>query len=75
MYLLTRLCLIKEASLWPLQPNLDPLSLSLTDEYNLSFQIHERLQHYEESKPVPVLDSTAALAHEVSSYFVAHADE
>ncbi|KAM7390787.1 hypothetical protein PAMA_008805 [Pampus argenteus] len=29
-------------------------------------KIHERLQHYEESKPVPVLDSTAALAHELS---------
>ncbi|GLD54989.1 MAGUK p55 subfamily member 7, partial [Lates japonicus] len=28
--------------------------------------IHERLQHYEESKPVPVLDSAAALAHELS---------
>uniref|UniRef100_A0A4W6G7U8 MAGUK p55 scaffold protein 7a n=1 Tax=Lates calcarifer TaxID=8187 RepID=A0A4W6G7U8_LATCA len=27
-------------------------------------KIHERLQHYEESKPVPVLDSAAALAHE-----------
>ncbi|XP_035854208.1 MAGUK p55 subfamily member 7, partial [Sander lucioperca] len=37
-----------------------------TDEHNLSFQIHEQLQHYEESKPVPVLDSTAALAHELS---------
>ncbi|XP_056220105.1 MAGUK p55 subfamily member 7 isoform X2 [Seriola aureovittata] len=29
-------------------------------------KIHERLQHYEESKPVPVLDSAAALAHELS---------
>lgn len=29
-------------------------------------KIHERLQHYEESKPVPVLDNTAALAHELS---------
>ena len=66
MYLLTRVCLLREASLWPLQPNVDPLSLSLADEHNLSFQIHERLQHYEESKPVPVLDNTAALAYEVS---------
>lgn len=32
----------------------------------LSFQIHELLQHYEESKPVPVQDSTAALVNEVS---------
>ncbi|XP_039645890.1 MAGUK p55 subfamily member 7 isoform X2 [Perca fluviatilis] len=29
-------------------------------------KIHEQLQHYEESKPVPVLDSAAALAHELS---------
>ncbi|XP_074478599.1 MAGUK p55 subfamily member 7 isoform X1 [Sebastes fasciatus] len=29
-------------------------------------KIHEQLQHYEESKPVPVLDSAAALAHEFS---------
>nr|CBN81745.1 MAGUK p55 subfamily member 7 [Dicentrarchus labrax] len=29
-------------------------------------KIHERLQHYEESKPVPVLDSAAALANELS---------
>ncbi|KAE8280097.1 MAGUK p55 subfamily member 7 Protein humpback [Larimichthys crocea] len=29
-------------------------------------KIHERLQHYEESKPVPVLDSVAPLAHELS---------
>ncbi|TKS87994.1 MAGUK p55 subfamily member 7 [Collichthys lucidus] len=29
-------------------------------------KIHERLQHYEESKPVPVLDSAAPLAHELS---------
>ncbi|PWA22476.1 hypothetical protein CCH79_00015381 [Gambusia affinis] len=28
--------------------------------------IHERLQHYEESKPAPVLDSAAVLAQEVS---------
>ncbi|XP_038131098.1 MAGUK p55 subfamily member 7-like [Cyprinodon tularosa] len=28
-------------------------------------KIHERLQHYEESKPVPVLDSAAALAQNV----------
>lgn len=33
---------------------------------SLSFQIHELLQHYEESKPVPVQDSTAALVNEVS---------
>uniref|UniRef100_A0A8C4GEI1 MAGUK p55 scaffold protein 7a n=1 Tax=Dicentrarchus labrax TaxID=13489 RepID=A0A8C4GEI1_DICLA len=32
-------------------------------------KIHERLQHYEESKPVPVLDSAAALANEVSYFF------
>uniref|UniRef100_A0A8C2Z1Y6 MAGUK p55 scaffold protein 7a n=1 Tax=Cyclopterus lumpus TaxID=8103 RepID=A0A8C2Z1Y6_CYCLU len=32
-------------------------------------KIHEQLQLYEESKPVPVLDSAAALAHEVSSCF------
>ncbi|XP_056290550.1 MAGUK p55 subfamily member 7 isoform X3 [Pseudoliparis swirei] len=30
------------------------------------FKIHEQLQLYEESKPVPVLDSAAALAHELS---------
>ncbi|XP_044031914.1 MAGUK p55 subfamily member 7 isoform X2 [Siniperca chuatsi] len=30
-------------------------------------KIHERLQHYEESKPVPVLDNAAALAHELSA--------
>uniref|UniRef100_A0AAQ5YWC4 Membrane protein, palmitoylated 7b (MAGUK p55 subfamily member 7) n=1 Tax=Amphiprion ocellaris TaxID=80972 RepID=A0AAQ5YWC4_AMPOC len=29
-------------------------------------KIHERLQHYEESKPIPVLDSAAALARELS---------
>ncbi|XP_010793787.1 MAGUK p55 subfamily member 7-like [Notothenia coriiceps] len=29
-------------------------------------KIHEQLQLYEESKPVPVLDSAAALAHELS---------
>ncbi|KAF3836155.1 hypothetical protein F7725_028713, partial [Dissostichus mawsoni] len=29
-------------------------------------KIHEQLQLYEESKPVPVMDSTAALAHELS---------
>ncbi|XP_058485140.1 MAGUK p55 subfamily member 7 isoform X3 [Solea solea] len=29
-------------------------------------KIHERLQHYEESKPTPALDNTAALAHELS---------
>ncbi|KAM9333656.1 MAGUK p55 subfamily member 7 isoform 1-T3 [Pholidichthys leucotaenia] len=29
-------------------------------------KIHERLQHYEESKPVPVLDHAAAVACEVS---------
>ncbi|XP_032360406.1 MAGUK p55 subfamily member 7 [Etheostoma spectabile] len=29
-------------------------------------KIHEQLQHYEKSKPVPVLDSAAALAHELS---------
>ncbi|XP_072234296.1 MAGUK p55 subfamily member 7 isoform X2 [Leuresthes tenuis] len=28
-------------------------------------KIHERLQHYEESKPNPVLDNAAALAHEL----------
>lgn len=39
-----------------------PLLINTT----LSFQIHELLQHYEESKPVPVQDSTAALVNEVS---------
>lgn len=29
-------------------------------------KIHEQLQHYEQSKPVPVLDSAAALANELS---------
>ncbi|XP_043960343.1 MAGUK p55 subfamily member 7 [Gambusia affinis] len=29
-------------------------------------KIHERLQHYEESKPAPVLDSAAVLAQELS---------
>ncbi|XP_035475067.2 MAGUK p55 subfamily member 7 isoform X1 [Scophthalmus maximus] len=29
-------------------------------------KIHERLQHYEESKPVPVLDNAADLVHELS---------
>lgn len=29
-------------------------------------KIHERLQHYEESKPVPVLDNAAALAQQLS---------
>uniref|UniRef100_A0A3Q3MJR4 MAGUK p55 scaffold protein 7a n=1 Tax=Mastacembelus armatus TaxID=205130 RepID=A0A3Q3MJR4_9TELE len=29
-------------------------------------KIHERLQHYDKSKPVPILDSAAALACEVS---------
>ena len=48
---------------WP------PSSLSLADEHNLSFQIHERLQHYEESKPVPVQDNAASLGHEVSFFF------
>ncbi|XP_042075197.1 MAGUK p55 subfamily member 7 isoform X1 [Haplochromis burtoni] len=40
--------------------------LSLNNEYNLSFQIHERLQHYEESKPAPVLEGAAPLARDVS---------
>lgn len=38
----------------------------LNNEYNLSFQIHERLQHYEESKPAPVLEGAAPLARDVS---------
>ncbi|KAF3703395.1 MAGUK p55 subfamily member 7 Protein humpback [Channa argus] len=33
---------------------------------HLLVKIHERLQHYEESKPVPILDNAAALAHELS---------
>ncbi|XP_041823490.1 MAGUK p55 subfamily member 7 [Melanotaenia boesemani] len=33
---------------------------------HLLVKIHERLQHYEESKPTPVLDSAGALAHELS---------
>uniref|UniRef100_A0A665UWH9 Membrane protein, palmitoylated 7b (MAGUK p55 subfamily member 7) n=1 Tax=Echeneis naucrates TaxID=173247 RepID=A0A665UWH9_ECHNA len=33
-------------------------------------KIHERLQHYEESKPVPFLDSVAVLAEEVRSSFL-----
>ncbi|KAM4718052.1 MAGUK p55 subfamily member 7 isoform 2-T3 [Anableps anableps] len=31
-------------------------------------KIHERLQHYEESKPVPALDSAAVLAQELSKH-------
>lgn len=37
-----------------------------TYKLHLSFQIHERLRHYEEGKPTAVLKSAAALAHEVS---------
>ncbi|KAG7525254.1 MAGUK p55 subfamily member 7 isoform X1 [Solea senegalensis] len=33
---------------------------------NKQTRIHECLQHYEESKPTPALDNTAALAHELS---------
>ncbi|CAN9506524.1 unnamed protein product [Ophioblennius macclurei] len=30
-------------------------------------KIHERLHHYEESKPIPILDNAAALAHQLSN--------
>lgn len=39
-----------------------PLLINTT----LSLQIHELLQHYEESKPAPVQDGAAALVNEVS---------
>lgn len=63
-------CLIRKALLWPLHPCVDPhpVSLSVTDEHNLSFQIHERLQHYEESKPAPVQDNAASLARQVNFF-------
>lgn len=68
VFLCPLVCVFAEGGLvmakhWP------PSSLSLTDEHNLSFQIHEQLQHYEESKPVPVQDNAASLGHEVSYYF------
>lgn len=46
--------------------NTSALSSVPNDTPSALFQIHELLQHYEESKPAPILDSSAALVNEVS---------